>query len=61
MPFDRASLAPTIQSPDRANDRQVPMGAVAAVAVTMERVAVLHSDERASPLKPSVETVVRSE
>lgn len=60
VPFALADLLPIIHSPLRAKERQVPMGAVEAVEVIMESVAVPHREESASPRNPSVETVSRS-
>ena len=61
VPFDLATLPPTTHVPLGSKVREVPAGAVEAVAVWIERVAVPQREERASPRKPSVSTVVRSE
>lgn len=60
VPFARATLVPTTHSPFRLNDNDVPTGAVDAVEVTRDRLAVPHKEERASPRNPRVETEARS-
>lgn len=61
VPLDRETrLEPTRKSPAGVKESAVPSGREGEVQVVMERVATPQREERASPRKPSVETVARS-
>lgn len=60
VPFDRATLDPTIQLPSDEKESEVPAGSVSLVDVIRESVAVPHNELKASPRNPRVSTEVKS-